>query len=104
MNRGILTDEIVALAQKNGFEEFNTMHLRILPYLQYCCVNHQKINPSSISSEERKVISEWRKNGLIDGGASEPISMSQRMWDFTCSLMWISYALQLNDYNSEEQL
>lgn len=84
--RGFVTEEI---EKKYNFTQ---EEVRLIPYLQYCCINNMKLDPNKIYPEEREIISKWRQKGYIDGGASEIVCVSKEFWDIMSNVLWESYA------------
>jgi len=65
MARGAITNEIKGKAQDLlGIEDMSVKELRLMPYIQSVMVNDQKIDPNKINSEERKILSGWRKKRM----------------------------------------
>lgn len=92
--RGFVTEEIT---NKYGFTQ---TELRLMPYIQYCCINNQCIEPCKIRSEERDIIFDWRSKGYISGGMSDVICISREFWDIIHDCLWYAYANQLEINNS----
>lgn len=87
--RGFLTQEII---DKYNFSQ---KELRLMPYIQYCCINNEHIDPRKINSEEREIINNWKSNGFISGGILDVICISREFWDIIHDCLWYSYANQL---------
>jgi len=91
MKRGMITDEIKLKANELlGIEDLTTEALRLMPYIQYVMVNDQRIDPNRINQKERKILSEWREIGWIEGGAGG-LAISKDFWDAINELIWIGY-------------
>lgn len=90
MGRGIWKEEY-----KDKYGLNNVTELRLIPYLQYLCVNHQAVDPHKINAEERKIMGKWRDEGRLTYSMSEPVSMTKETWDWMNEIMWESYAVQL---------
>jgi hypothetical protein len=88
--RGQLTDRIKAKSAELLGYEITQQELRLMPYLQYCMVNSQVVDPNKISSEERAIMSKWREAGHITGGASG-LGMTKQFWDIICELICLGY-------------
>jgi len=89
--RGHLTEAIEVRAKKLlGVESFTQKELRLMPYIQYEMMNNQRIDPNKINSEERAILSDWRKRGWIDGGASG-LGMTKEFWDAMNEILWMGY-------------
>ena len=92
-DRGCITQEIT---DKYGFTQ---TELRLIPYIQYCCINNQCIEPHKIYPEERDIISNWKSKGYISGGASDVICVSREFWDIMSDVLWESYANKIEGCN-----
>jgi hypothetical protein len=88
--RGELTDAIKAKAKELLGYEITQRELRTMPYIQYCVLNGQNIDPRKINAEERTILSDWRQKGFIEGGASD-LAISKDFWDALHEILWISY-------------
>lgn len=85
MGRGQLTDNI-KVKYKITKEE-----LRLMPYLQYCLMNNQSIDPCKISSEERKILSRWQKEGKITRSCIYGCSITKEFWDQMAEILYETY-------------
>lgn len=94
MSRGMLTQEIIDFARGKIGGELTRDALRLVPYLQFCCVNQQCVDIAKINTADRAILMEWKKRGFVDGGISEPIAMTKEFWDFCNDILWQSYAVQ----------
>lgn len=90
--RGQLTEEVQEIARKFLGREMPQLELRLIPYVQYRLVNDQRLDPKKVSTEERKVLSQWRKAGYLEGGASE-MEVTKEFWDFMCEVLWLTYVV-----------
>ena len=90
--RGVMTAEVRDKAFDLGFKNFDQNYLRLMPYLQYQLVNHRRIDPSVINNREREILSEWREEGRLEGGAGSDLHVTKEMWDAMHELLWIAYA------------
>ena len=97
--RGVVTPNI-----KELFEYFKVSYdvefedkkfLRFMPYLDYLAKNSQTIDPRKIDSEERKILSDLKKLGVIDGGASSPIAFEYEFYIWLQQLLFKAYVLEL---------
>jgi len=88
--RGQLTAEIVKKAKSLGLDNFTQRELRLIPYVQWCVTNDENINPARIDKDERKILSKWREEDLITGGANN-LNVSKDFWDAMCELIWLGY-------------
>lgn len=100
VERGELTETV-----KNKIETFmgrktSVRELRLIPYLHYQMVNDQRINPNQINTEEREILSLWRKAGHIEGGASG-LSITKEFWDFMNEILFLAYVAYERDEPAE---
>jgi hypothetical protein len=91
IGRGKLTNEIKAVSKKLLGYEINQKQLRLMPYIQYQMMNEQRIDPNKIETEERKILSEWREAGHIEGGALG-LSITKHFWNIINEILWLGYA------------
>ncbi|MGG6196489.1 hypothetical protein ACQV2B_20740 [Pantoea allii] len=96
-NRGQLTQKIKSLSAELLGREITQTELRLMPYAQHCLMNSQRIDPNKINSEERKVLSDWRKRGFIEGGVSD-LGATKVFWDAINAILWLGYVA----YEDEE--
>ena len=89
-NRGQITDEIKAKSKELLGYEIDQKELRLMPYVQRVMMNEQVIEPRKINEEERGILSKWRTNGYIEGGASG-LSMTKQFYDAMCEILWMGY-------------
>lgn len=94
--RGQLTDRIIEKSKNLLGYEITQQELRLIPYLQYVMVNEQRINPSSINSDERKILSKYREAGYIEGGVSG-LAMTKEFWDIISELIFLGYVNIIHD-------
>jgi hypothetical protein len=88
--RGMLTDRVKKKAKELLGYEITQRELRLMPYIQYQMMNEQKIEPVRINEEERQILSEWRKKGFIEGGASG-LSITKQFWDAINEILFLGY-------------
>lgn len=88
--RGQLTEEINQIAVSMINRKITVRELRLIPYIQNVMVNNQKIDPNKISSEERKILSKWREEKFIEGGASG-LGITKDFWNFMCEILFAGY-------------
>jgi hypothetical protein len=67
--RGNLTPRIERKSKMLLGYVISTTELRLMPYIMYVMVNDQRLEPCKVNPEERQILSNWRKQGWIDGGA-----------------------------------
>mgnify|MGYP001566902931 CR=1 FL=1 len=88
--RGELTKEVQKIAKEHFGREITLRELRLMPYVQYQMMNEQKIEPNRINAEERQVLSIWRKEGHIEGGASG-LYITKEFWDTINQILFSAY-------------
>lgn len=91
--RGTLTKEVQEIAKKHIGREINTTELRLIPYVQHVMVNEQRIDPTKLNQDDRKILRKWKDAGLVEGGASG-LLIVEDFWDFMCEILWQSYVKQ----------
>jgi hypothetical protein len=96
MARGCLTEKIQGIAKEKLGREITTTELRLMVYTQYVMLNEQRIDPRKINQEERELLSLWRKEEHIDGGASG-LSITKDFWDTICEILWEGYVVGGSD-------
>lgn len=93
MSRGALSEAIRTVCNKHNIQEINLTQLRLLPYIQYCLVNQQGIDPRRINTEERGYLKEWKAEGYLEGG-SQGLRISKKFWNFINDCLWVSYVTE----------
>jgi len=88
--RGILTKRANEIAKKMIGREITLTELRLIPYIQYVMLNEQKIKIEHINFEERKILSEWKTENFIEGGATG-LAITKKFWDFMCEILFETY-------------
>ena len=88
--RGVLTEKIKEISKRMIGREITQKELRLMPYVQYVMMNGQKIEPIKISPEEREILSNWRKEGFIEGGAGG-LAISKSFWDLMSEVLFEGY-------------
>ena len=88
--RGVLTDRIKTKSKELLGHEITQTELRLMAYAQYVMVNSQKIDPGTCNQADRNVLSKWRKEKHIEGGASG-MQMTKEFWDVICELVFLGY-------------
>jgi hypothetical protein len=89
--RGHLTEAIQKRAQELLGRPMAPRELKLMPYLQFSVVNNQTINPSRVNPEERGILSKWRAEERIEGGASDELAITKDFWDIINELIWMGY-------------
>lgn len=90
MGRGQLTEQVAEKARDLLGRDITVAELRLMPYVQYTMMNDQRLDPNKCNSDDRKVLSLWREEGHIEGGAGG-LSMTKDFWDILNEIMWLSY-------------
>ena len=88
--RGQLTQRIKDKSKELLGYEIDQRELRLMPYVQYVMMNNQKIDIRHINSEERQILSKWRKAGHIEGGAGG-LGITRRFWEILCEILFLGY-------------
>lgn len=89
--RGRLTEEVQRVAMDTMGREISIRELRLMPYVQFCCINSQNLDPNRINPDERHVLSLWRNEGWIEGGASD-LYVPKEFWNVMHQILWEAYA------------
>lgn len=97
--RGQITAQIIAKAKELLGVEITQGDLRLMPYVQYCVMNGQNIEPSRINQKERELLSVWRFRGWIEGGASD-LAVSKKFYDAMSEILWLGYV----DNDAQEEV
>ena len=90
MGRGMLTEKIQEMAKEFLGYEIDTDELRLIPYVHYCLVNEQKVDPVKMNREDRTIFARWKKAGHIDGDMTR-LAVTKEFWDFMCAILFVSY-------------
>lgn len=69
--------------------------LRLMPYLQYCLMNRQSIDPRRISGEERKILSKWQDEGKITRSCINGCSITKEFWTTMNEILYEAYVPKL---------
>lgn len=88
--RGMLSTEVQEEARNQIGREITLTELRLLPYIQYVMMNDQKLEPRKVNQSEREVLTHWREEGFVTGGAGE-MTITKEFWVFMCSVLFIAY-------------
>lgn len=90
MSRGILTNEIQAIAKEYLGREITTKELRLYPYIDYCLKNGGKIDIYKIDDPEYEILLNYDENKLYlaFGGY---IKVSKEFYDYIQKVLWLSY-------------
>lgn len=88
--RGQLTERIKKKSVELLGYEISLRELRLMPYVQYCVMNSQNLDPNKVNQEERDILSKWRKAKYISGGAVD-LEVSKKFWDVMSEILWLGY-------------
>lgn len=61
-----------------------------MPYIQYCVTNNQNIDPNKVNQEEREILSKWREDRHISGGAVD-LQITRQFWNIICEIIFLGY-------------
>lgn len=89
--RGILTEAVQAVAVESLGREITSAELRLMPYLHYQLMNNRRIDINRINNIERGILSEWRNNGWIEGGAGSDLYCTHEFWKAMNDILFVSY-------------
>jgi hypothetical protein len=93
--RGRLTKEIKEISKKYLGREISQKELKLIPYVQYTCLNSRKINSISINREEKKILNKWDKKGWIGyRESSGVVRCSKKFWDFMSEVLYLAYHMR----------
>lgn len=73
--------------------ELTREELRLVPYLQYCAVNHQQTDRARMSAEERKIMREWKERGFLE--IYPCVIPTREFWEFMCDALFDFYTHEL---------
>ena len=88
--RGVITPKIQEKAVEVLGREITQQELRLIPYVHYVMMNEQSINPRQINQDEREILSAWREEDWLEGGAGG-LSITKKFWDALSEIVWLSY-------------
>lgn len=88
--RGQLTEQIKQKSVEVLGYEISLRELRLMPYISYTMLNDRRIDPNKINREERRVLSQWREKGYIEGGAAG-IQITKEFWDAVHEILFLGY-------------
>jgi len=97
--RGQLTERIKQKSLELLGYEMSQTELRLMPYIQYIMVNEQKIDMRKVNQDDREILSNWRKIGYIEGGASG-LAITKDFWDIIHEIIFLGY-VDLIEYNND---
>lgn len=90
--RGELTAQVQAKAVELLGKEISYGDLRLMPYVQYLLVNSMNIDPKKVNQLERDLLSCWRINGWLEGGASN-LRVEKGFWNALHEILWLAYVV-----------
>lgn len=96
IGRGMLTTDVNAISTLMIGRPISQKELRLIPYIQYVMCNDRKLKIQCINNEERAILSKWREEGHIAGGATG-LAVTKQWWDFMCEVLFLAYAGYDND-------
>lgn len=89
--RGRLTPEIQERAEALLGRKIDTTELRLMPYLQFTMMNSRRLDPRKMNQLDRSVMSMWRAEGHVTGGAGEDMTITRKFWDAINDILFHSY-------------
>ena len=90
MSRGVLTDKVKKVSKEQFGYEINVRQLRLLPYLQYCLINNQRMDNRHLNTEECDILDAWVMEGFIIDWHDVP-EISKKFYHIICEMLLISY-------------
>ena len=88
--RGQLTQRIKDKSKELLGYEMDVTELRLMPYILTIMMNEQKIDPRKCNQDDREILSKWRKDGHIEGGASG-LQITEEFWNILCEIVRLGY-------------
>ena len=88
--RGQLTDRIKVKSKELLGYEIGTEELRLMVYVHYVMTNDQKLGMEKVSQEERGILTNWKVEGYIEGGASG-LTVTKEFWDILSEIIFLGY-------------
>lgn len=67
--------------------------IRLIPYIQYCVVNHNQLDRSEMDANERKLVNDWVERGWLE--KFPHVIPSREFWQFMCDVLFDFYADEL---------
>ncbi len=92
MSRGTLTDGVKALSKELMGYEIDVTELRLMPYVQYCLMNNDNIDPQHVNRDDRDAFAKWREKGWI-ADMSTDLSVSSEFYDIMCKILKLGYVV-----------
>lgn len=75
--------------------------IRLIPYIQYCAVNHYTTDRARMSASERKIVNEWQERGWLE--RFPYIIPTREFWQFMCDVLFDFYVDELVVEEDEEK-
>lgn len=92
MGRGMLTEEVKAKALEVMGLPIDQVELRLMPYVHYCVINEQAMEPRKVNQTEREILQVWRDRGWLEGGASAGgPQITREFYDILNEIIWVGY-------------
>ena len=91
MNRGILTDEIQAIAKEYLGREITTKELRLYPYIDYCLKNGGHMDRKYMNNEEFDILLGYNSDTQLKLDYQSYVSVSKEFYDYIQKVLWLSY-------------
>lgn len=67
--------------------------IRLIPYIQYCTVNHQQLDRNHMDASERAKVREWVERGWLE--KFPYVIPSREFWQFMCDVLLDFYVDEL---------
>lgn len=101
--RGAVTPQIKELSKKLLGYEIGVRELRLMPYVQYCLMDSERV--SRINEEESEILVKWYDSGFITQGMTdsgrvmigEKLKVTHEFWTSMNEILYFSYADCLED-------
>ena len=61
-----------------------------MPYVQYCIMNAQNIDPVRVNRDDRDVFAAWKTLGYIEDMSSN-LAVSSEFYDIICKILKVGY-------------
>ena len=91
MSRGMLTDEIQAIAKEYLGREITTKELRLYPYIDYCLKNGGHMDRRKMDDEEFDILLGYDRKTQLKLDYQSYVSVSKEFYDYIQKVLWISY-------------
>lgn len=91
MSRGVYKDEY-----NEKYNISDQTELRLIPYIQYLCVNKEPINFLKMNFEEVEVVNMWALENKIYINDDGSVSVSKEFYKTMCDILWDAYANKID--------